>query len=379
MKRISFALALIVLLPFSAGAAFSRDLSVDSRGDDVKALQEFLAKDPALYPEGAVTGYFGALTRAAVRRLQEREKIAPAEGYVGPKTRSRLNQLIDGSSDSREAEILRLTAKLQELQALLLLLQSSQATTTATTPPAGDTTPPAILSAPVANVGTLASSSPFGVGVSVPVTITWTSDDAAASSFVTCTPALRGVVDGVYWAEASGTHQCTLTLEDASRNVAATPFSFEVPGWVAVSGSGSALLSEQSTKLGNIEVADMSSTTLTVFRVEVMVEDALDAPNSRGKNYKLTLRDGETNGDPLLTKLDVYLHSVQPRVGEFHSHHESLYAGVSLLPSAKKNFSLWVEGLTGPLYGGYLSFTVTSISTIPEVPIVGEADFRVSR
>jgi len=55
-----------------------------------------------LYPEGLITGYFGPLTEKAVQRFQLKYKIVnsktpesdPGYGYVGPKTRGKLNELI---------------------------------------------------------------------------------------------------------------------------------------------------------------------------------------------------------------------------------------------------------------------------------------------
>jgi len=63
-------------------------------GEDVEMLQEILATDPDVYPEGLVTGYFGPLTRNAVKRFQ---KIAGIEqvGVVGPKTSARINELLE--------------------------------------------------------------------------------------------------------------------------------------------------------------------------------------------------------------------------------------------------------------------------------------------
>jgi len=62
-------------------------------GEDVKLLQEILATDPDIYPEGLVTGYFGNLTKNAVKKFQ---KIAGLEqvGAVGPKTLSKINELL---------------------------------------------------------------------------------------------------------------------------------------------------------------------------------------------------------------------------------------------------------------------------------------------
>jgi len=62
-------------------------------GDDVSRLQTFLAVDPSIYPEALVSGYYGALTEAAVKRWQTKYNIvssgtAATTGYgvVGPRT-----------------------------------------------------------------------------------------------------------------------------------------------------------------------------------------------------------------------------------------------------------------------------------------------------
>jgi len=70
-----------------------RSLKMGSSGDDVKRLQQFLARDASVYPEGSVSGYYGSLTEAAVRRWQVKYNIvssgsADTTGYgvVGPRT-----------------------------------------------------------------------------------------------------------------------------------------------------------------------------------------------------------------------------------------------------------------------------------------------------
>jgi len=54
-------------------------------------------KNNVLYPEGLITGYFGILSESAVKRFQERYGIARqgdgGYGFVGPKTRAKLNSL----------------------------------------------------------------------------------------------------------------------------------------------------------------------------------------------------------------------------------------------------------------------------------------------
>ncbi len=76
---------------------FTQYLFKTSRASQVKALQQFLAQDKTLYPEGLITGYFGPITERAIWRFQEKYSIAKKgdEGYgiVGPKTRAKLNSL----------------------------------------------------------------------------------------------------------------------------------------------------------------------------------------------------------------------------------------------------------------------------------------------
>jgi len=80
---------------------FTKNLKYGMTGDEVRALQECLAKDSSVYPEGLVTGYFGPLTKAAVIRFQEKyfdDILAPwgftkGTGFVGPTTRKKLNEI----------------------------------------------------------------------------------------------------------------------------------------------------------------------------------------------------------------------------------------------------------------------------------------------
>lgn len=72
-----------------------RSLKRGSSGDDVMRLQQFLARDSGIYPEGLATGYYGALTEAAVRRWQVKYNIVSSGtpestgyGVVGPRTAS---------------------------------------------------------------------------------------------------------------------------------------------------------------------------------------------------------------------------------------------------------------------------------------------------
>lgn len=63
-------------------------------GEDVTLLQEILATDPDVYPEGLITGYFGRLTEQAVKKFQKKAGFQQV-GLVGPKTTAKLNELLE--------------------------------------------------------------------------------------------------------------------------------------------------------------------------------------------------------------------------------------------------------------------------------------------
>lgn len=82
-----------IAAPVGTCPRVSRVLQNGDSGADVTRLQQFLALDPSVYPEAQVTGYYGSLTEAAVRRFQCKNKIVcdgtPAStgyGVVGPRT-----------------------------------------------------------------------------------------------------------------------------------------------------------------------------------------------------------------------------------------------------------------------------------------------------
>ncbi|MBI5456819.1 peptidoglycan-binding protein [Candidatus Kaiserbacteria bacterium] len=95
----------------------SRSLKIGSSGDDVARLQQFLAFDPSLYPEAQVSGYYGALTEAAIRRFQCKNKIvcdgtpaATGYGVTGPRTASLLAlQCADRAGQGQASGFIRVT------------------------------------------------------------------------------------------------------------------------------------------------------------------------------------------------------------------------------------------------------------------------------
>jgi len=68
--------------------SFSRVLTIGLEGDDVIALQNFLESNGFLViPPGTAKGYFGSLTRNALKNFQSANGIDPV-GIFGPKTRA---------------------------------------------------------------------------------------------------------------------------------------------------------------------------------------------------------------------------------------------------------------------------------------------------
>jgi peptidoglycan hydrolase-like protein with peptidoglycan-binding domain len=93
--------------PSATCPTFSKTLKKGSSGADVTSLQQFLAQDKSVYPEGIVNGNFGALTEKAVQRFQVKNSIvssgtADTTGYgaVGSRTAAAIAASCSGSSGS---------------------------------------------------------------------------------------------------------------------------------------------------------------------------------------------------------------------------------------------------------------------------------------
>ncbi len=93
--------------PQTTTTSFITTLGKGSIGADVTRLQTYLAQDPSLYPEGTISGYFGVLTEAAVKRFQGKHGIVSSGtpestgyGVLGPKTRTKLNTLLSTTSST---------------------------------------------------------------------------------------------------------------------------------------------------------------------------------------------------------------------------------------------------------------------------------------
>jgi len=87
-----------------AGITFTRGLTIGSEGNAVKCLQTLLNQSSdtrvaslGVGSAGNETSYFGSLTAAAVGKFQltygvVADSLDPGYGYVGPKTRAKINQ-----------------------------------------------------------------------------------------------------------------------------------------------------------------------------------------------------------------------------------------------------------------------------------------------
>ncbi len=86
--------------------ALRSQMRVGSRGRGVRVLQKLLASDPSIYPQGLVTGYYGRLTQAAVKKFQENHGISPV-GEVGPETRMLMNSFLKRATSTIPMNFLR--------------------------------------------------------------------------------------------------------------------------------------------------------------------------------------------------------------------------------------------------------------------------------
>ncbi len=100
LSQVQSALAVVSPVTAAPTAAITKSLFLGAKNDEVTALQNFLkAQGADVYPEGLVTGYFGSLTKKAVGKFQLKYGIVadssdPGYGFVGPKTRVKINELL---------------------------------------------------------------------------------------------------------------------------------------------------------------------------------------------------------------------------------------------------------------------------------------------
>lgn len=84
---------MVVTNPFFPGV-----VAYDSNNPSISLLQRILATDPAIYPEGIVTGYFGVLTEKALRNFQEKYLLQKVTGTFTEETALILTNVLQSVS-----------------------------------------------------------------------------------------------------------------------------------------------------------------------------------------------------------------------------------------------------------------------------------------
>ena len=103
---------LISPISSSASLFLTQTLKSGSKGDEVKALQKYLGVK--------VTGLYGDLTRIAVQKFQETNKLAKkgdsGYGTVGPKTKAKLNEMLLQQGSSKPESEEQIKNEIQSIQ-----------------------------------------------------------------------------------------------------------------------------------------------------------------------------------------------------------------------------------------------------------------------
>ena len=111
---------------------FNKDLAKGAKNDDVKRVQQLLAQDKEIYPEGLTSGFYGKLTENAVRKFQVKYGVIksandPGNGKLGPKTRAKLKEVFGEEMAATPAPVLApkqsATAPLSESQKSAIQVQ----------------------------------------------------------------------------------------------------------------------------------------------------------------------------------------------------------------------------------------------------------------
>ena len=111
--------------PSGITITITKSLKVGFQNSEVKALQQALAQDKTIYPEGLTTGYYGPATRNAIIRFQKKYGIEPV-GYVGPQTRKKLNEIYGQAQTSQTSSAssvtIQGTTKARQIQQIQTLI-----------------------------------------------------------------------------------------------------------------------------------------------------------------------------------------------------------------------------------------------------------------
>ena len=118
-----------VSTPSGITITITKTLKVGSENSEARQLQELLAKDPSIYPQGKITGYFGALTRKAVQNFQKKYGIVSSGnenttgyGLVGPKTLAKIKEVFGTAATTSGQTVDTSASKAQQIQQIQTLI-----------------------------------------------------------------------------------------------------------------------------------------------------------------------------------------------------------------------------------------------------------------
>jgi peptidoglycan hydrolase-like protein with peptidoglycan-binding domain len=103
-------------------AVLTSEINPGARSDEVTTLQTLLAKDPTIYPEGTVSGFYGPKTTAAVKNFQAKYGL-PQVGRVGPATLAKINEVYGSTSVSTPATSSAQTQTADQIQSQIESIQ----------------------------------------------------------------------------------------------------------------------------------------------------------------------------------------------------------------------------------------------------------------
>ena len=194
----------------------TRSLTRGASGDDVRKLQEFLAKDKEVYPDGLITGFFGPLTEGAVKKWQKKHGIE-ALGIVGPQTRAKLQDIGRGGIQGLLSEGAGASGVIPPGLLRAPGIQKKLGTTTpplpATTTPVAvpPTIPTATTTAPTATATSTATTTPAVATATLLATPAIPASPAQPSTGTAAVPATPAVSATTTTTTASSTATTTAT------------------------------------------------------------------------------------------------------------------------------------------------------------------------
>lgn len=102
-----------------------KEINPGARSDEVMKLQELLAQDPTIYPDGTVSGFYGPKTTAAVKKFQAKYGL-PTVGRVGPATLAKLNDVFGPKAEVVSAPALSTSVQSQTANQIQSQIQAIQ-------------------------------------------------------------------------------------------------------------------------------------------------------------------------------------------------------------------------------------------------------------